>query len=178
MPRDYKHVHQSVKNPRSSRGMIGFYVGLTLGLGAALGVHLYHTQHLDEPSAIVTPPLALNAKPENLAHQPRFEFYEILPNALPESVSKERITPVSPPPTKRQHTAHYFIQAGAFRRANEADRLRAELALLGLEAAIEKSQDWYRVRLGPYRDISQLKTDKHRLPQKTKPLIYKVKSPS
>ena len=177
MPRDYKHVHQSTKNPHSSRGMIGFCLGLTLGLSTALSVHLYHTQDLDKPSAIADTSPAPGAKPENLAHRPRFEFYEILPNALPESGSKQRTTTPTLP-AKRQHSAHYFIQAGAFRHANEADRLRAELALLGLEAVIEKSQEWYRVRLGPYRDISQLKTDKYRLPQKTKPLIYKAKSSS
>jgi cell division protein FtsN len=48
----------------------------------------------------------------------------------------------------------YFIQVGAFARPDEAEQLRAKLALSGLTARItEREQSgriMYRVRLGPY----------------------------
>ena len=80
------------------------------------------------------------------------------------------------PQTSLQKSAQYFIQAGAFRESRQADRLRAELALLGLEAQIEHSANWHRVRLGPYKDKARLAADKRRLPGTTKALVYEAKS--
>lgn len=48
----------------------------------------------------------------------------------------------------------YFVQAGAYTRAEEAEQQRARLALMGLESRItEREQSGrtvYRVRVGPY----------------------------
>ena len=49
----------------------------------------------------------------------------------------------------------FYLQAGAFQKASDADNLKARLALAGLEAQIQtaKLDDqtvWHRVRLGPY----------------------------
>lgn len=59
---------------------------------------------------------------------------------------------------------NYFVQAGAFRRQNEADAQRAKLAMLGWEARIsEREQNGitvFRVRVGPFTkrdDAEQLK---------------------
>lgn len=55
----------------------------------------------------------------------------------------------------------YELQAGAFARMNDADRLRARLALEGLESRIQKVSiegrgDFFRVRLGPFERSDQL----------------------
>lgn len=51
----------------------------------------------------------------------------------------------------------YFIQAGAFQRADEAEAQRAKLAMLGLEArVVDREQSGrmiHRVRLGPFDKI-------------------------
>ncbi|MBV8248016.1 MAG: SPOR domain-containing protein [Comamonas sp.] len=59
---------------------------------------------------------------------------------------------------------NYFVQAGAFRRQNEAEAQRAKLAMLGWEARIsEREQNGitvFRVRVGPFGkrdDAEQLK---------------------
>ena len=59
---------------------------------------------------------------------------------------------------------NYFVQAGAFRRQNEAEAQRAKLAMLGWEARIsEREQNGitvFRVRVGPFTkrdDAEQLK---------------------
>ncbi len=48
----------------------------------------------------------------------------------------------------------YFVQAGAYARAEDADQQRAKLAILGLDARVtEREQSGrtvYRVRLGPF----------------------------
>ncbi len=48
----------------------------------------------------------------------------------------------------------YFVQAGAFRSAEEAEALRAKLSLMGLEARVsereQSGRQVFRVRLGPF----------------------------
>lgn len=55
---------------------------------------------------------------------------------------------------KRQFGSR-VLQVGSYKKLKDADQKRAELALLGLEATIEKAnvgnnQIWYRVNLGPF----------------------------
>ncbi|MGD2112802.1 MAG: SPOR domain-containing protein, partial [Gammaproteobacteria bacterium] len=55
----------------------------------------------------------------------------------------------------------YFLQVGSFRNGEQADRFKAELALLGLETSIQKvtidnKATWHRVRVGPYSDLEAL----------------------
>jgi cell division protein FtsN len=48
-----------------------------------------------------------------------------------------------------------LIQAGSFRSAEDADGLKARLAMLGMVARIQQvtvdDETWHRVRLGPYQ---------------------------
>jgi cell division protein FtsN len=50
----------------------------------------------------------------------------------------------------------YFVQAGAFRYATDADTQKAKLAMLGLDAKVSEREQGgrsvFRVRLGPYED--------------------------
>ncbi|MGB0764174.1 MAG: SPOR domain-containing protein, partial [Luminiphilus sp.] len=54
----------------------------------------------------------------------------------------------------------YVLQAGSFRSSEDADRRRGELALLGLEATIDRTESdngaWYRVYLGPFESRSKM----------------------
>ncbi len=54
----------------------------------------------------------------------------------------------------------YVLQVGSFKNLADAEKLKANLAFLGLEASIQhitiKNQLWHRVRFGPYRDKQQL----------------------
>ena len=54
----------------------------------------------------------------------------------------------------------YLLQAGSFRLQKDADRRRAELALLGLTAAIEETRGdnglWFRVYVGPFESRSAM----------------------
>ena len=60
----------------------------------------------------------------------------------------------------------YMLQAGSFRRVADAERLKGNLALRGLEARVESGnvngQTVYRVRIGPYpslQDTNQVRAD-------------------
>jgi len=54
---------------------------------------------------------------------------------------------------------HYFLQAGAFRKKSDAERLRARLALLGQVTRLEQGKvgqkTWHRVMIGPFADERQ-----------------------
>ena len=62
----------------------------------------------------------------------------------------------------------YLLQVGSFRKYEEADRLKAKLALIGLEAEIQtvrvaSDENWHRVRLGPFSDRRTLRETRERL---------------
>jgi len=115
---------------------------------------------------------------------PRFEFYKLLPEQEVE-VPRERETargqeaPADPPQggtapaTGDREPApggRYLLQAGSFRSHADADRLKASLALLGIEARIQQvelpgGETWHRVRIGPFSDRAEINRVRERLAQ-------------
>ena len=88
---------------------------------------------------------------------PRFVFDTVLPNEevdLTPDIEPAELT------TDGTHTADYLLQVGSFRQEEDADRRRGELALLGLEAAVELTNGdngrWYRVYMGPFASRSEI----------------------
>jgi cell division protein FtsN len=57
-------------------------------------------------------------------------------------------------------SGNYFLQSGSFASEVQADRLKAQLALLGLGASVQKvtinKNTIHRVRVGPFRDYTAL----------------------
>lgn len=94
----------------------------------------------------------------------RFDFYTLLPEREVIVPDAREVTPPPKPATKPGEKApsdtslppmeHYLLQAGSFRGSAEADRRRAQLLLLGLDARIEpvraNGDTWYRVHAGPF----------------------------
>jgi len=103
---------------------------------------------------------------------PRFTFYERLPNdeiIIPQEALEIEVdkNDDKEPLEKIAKAGSYVLQAGSFQEFTDADRRKAELALLGLESAIQKvsidKRNWYRVRIGPYTDLTQLNATRQRL---------------
>jgi len=71
------------------------------------------------------------------------------PTALPSASG-----PVTPAEDRPATESGYMLQAGAFRSSDDADGMRARLALLGFEARVVAAevggQPMYRVRIGPF----------------------------
>ncbi|MBI3545334.1 MAG: SPOR domain-containing protein [Gammaproteobacteria bacterium] len=92
--------------------------------------------------------------------KPKFDFYTILPET--ETVLPERhALKNKPPKSKSEEGVSYILQAGSFAGYEEADQLKAKLALAGLVAQIQKitiegKGEYHRVRLGPYENIDKL----------------------
>ena len=117
--------------------------------------------------------------------KPRFEFYSILPEmevpvhaeALPERTRGE------PAAKEPEEGGRYLLQVGSFRGAEEADRLKARLALLGMEARIQTvsvngRQTWHRVRIGPFASLREAYRTRDRLAQEEEmeAIVLKVSS--
>jgi len=105
---------------------------------------------------------------EDAKPQTSFDFYYILPElevAVPdrELASKTQEAKTSP----QQASIDYIIQAGAFRQHEQADNLKAKLALHGIIAYIQtvnnNNDTWHRVRIGPINNIAQLNQMRKRL---------------
>lgn len=62
--------------------------------------------------------------------------------------------------TKAPLTTQFFLQAGAFRKQADADKVRAQIILLGQSVQIEpgnvREETWYRVLVGPFASRDQL----------------------
>ncbi|BAV32378.1 sporulation protein [Sulfuricaulis limicola] len=91
--------------------------------------------------------------------KPKFDFYTILPET--ETVLPERRARAKPVQAKPEEGVSYILQAGSFAGFEEADNMKARLALGGLVAHIQKitiegKGEYHRVRLGPYENIDQL----------------------
>lgn len=122
--------------------------------------------------AVTTP--APKEPPKELAPPPpRYEFYNMLPAQkveIPPPPAPAAVAPATPPPvaatdippakpdvavtTQGATTGSRFeLQVGSFRRYEEADRRKAELALLGFSASIQSTnvngETWHRVKVGP-----------------------------
>lgn len=99
---------------------------------------------LSPPSqAVITPPADAPPKEQETA------------NLSPQKPLPENI----PTQEKKADAGRYWIQAGAFRSKSDAERTKARLAFLGLEAKMTTAEGWYRVRLGPldYSQAAQLR---------------------
>ena len=91
--------------------------------------------------------------------KPRFDFYKILPGSE-EATSEKSGKDAGKGSTPAAKEA-FFLQAGSFQNAPDADNLKATLALLGFEAVIETTTlpdkgVWHRVRVGPYTSVEEL----------------------
>src|SRR5258705_7806659 len=87
-----------------------------------------------------------------------------------EPVTEQQFKEAQQKPSTVQSQEAFFLQAGAFQNAPDADNLKARLALLGVEASIQTTalpdkSVWHRVRVGPYTAIDDLNRARNTLKQ-------------
>jgi cell division protein FtsN len=90
--------------------------------------------------------------------KPRFEFYKVLTDK-PDAASPAQVA--AKPANKAAAKENFFLQAGAFANSDDADKLKAKLAMLGMEASVQAATlpdktVWHRVRLGPYKSADEM----------------------
>ena len=168
MARDYK-----TRRPKSGgfSGWIGLGIGLGLGLAAAGLVYLRdHRPEGDAPHAVKAvrkhPRGAEPAEPDAGdaggvdAPKKPYDFYNMLPKF--EVIVPERDRDVKPDihPVPETRRGTYELQAGSYKNFADADRVRAQLALQGIESKVQKvsvdTDTWHRIRIGPISNLEEL----------------------
>lgn len=177
MSRDYKTPTNSQASDKSRNALLlGLFAGYALGLLSAIAIWMYIDR---SPSPFITNEKVVdNAPGKGAVNQiqkngqnsgsektgkaadgkPRFEFYKILPGTE-ETVTEQQFKQAG------QHAASgdkYFLQAGSFQKAEDADNLKAKLAMLGVEASVQAADlpgkgIWHRVRVGPFTGTEDMK---------------------
>jgi len=165
--RDYKTKRR--KNTGFS-GWTGVLCGLAVGLGVA-GI-VYIKDH--RPDAQITR-VGKADKKKSRANEPpdaeagdsstedpakSYAFYDMLPKfevVVPEKEKDVRPDIKSVPETRR---GTYVLQAGSYKNFADADRVRAQLALQGVESKVQKvsvdNDTWHRIRIGPISKLDEL----------------------
>lgn len=108
------------------------------------------------PSSATSPPQQAQASAEVEdtldESRPDIDFYERLRNS-------DLLVPV-PTIVEPREQVQYFLQAASFRSQDDANRARAELLLLNLEATVTEFQNngqiWHRIIVGPYEGQSRV----------------------
>jgi cell division protein FtsN len=157
-----KTRHSSQPMPGSIWGVFGLTVGLSVA--AAIYVKDREAQPLRPATTSSAPAPAPAAattvytvpeKPE-----PRFKFYDMLPNfefIIPE---EDTVVRNDSRPAPLDAPGIYVLQAGSFSSYTDADRMKARLAMLGIASRIQKvsvdDKKYNRVRIGPVDSLEQL----------------------
>jgi cell division protein FtsN len=162
MSKDYHKPPKNRGGNRKGSTFVGILIGLVLGLAIALGVAWYINKMpnpFKEKQQAATPPPPKTQPTAKVAEDkgPRFTFPEILKGEEKSAAKSEKSDKASTPTAREA----FFLQAGSFQNAPDADNLKARLALVGVEASIQTTNlpdkgVWHRVRVGPYTDVEEL----------------------
>jgi cell division protein FtsN len=174
MSKDYKRPEPKSRGGSGSL-LVGILIGLVLGLGIALVVAWYinkmpspfQGERKAAPSAKTDGAKSEKAAPPKgedkvakATEKPRFDFYKILPGAE-EPATDQQMKDAQKKSVATASKEKFFLQAGAFQNAPDADNLKARLALIGVEAMIQSTAvpekgTLHRVRVGPYTNVEEL----------------------
>jgi len=179
MPQDFRSRAQPTKivKKESTPAWVPFFYGFLLG-SFCVGLAWYQLTPVGTP--IVWPEFSkaenfeaqqMNTKKEAEPKKPRFDFYTILPE-MEFVISDDEVT--SPDvvnhaaPSAEPSVARYRLQVGSFKKVVDADRQKAHLALLGIEADIQKvdigqGDIYYRVLTKSVSGKSDLNTKRRLL---------------
>ena len=177
----YKNGNKSAAPQPGSSLLTGILIGVALGLAIAGGVAWYiqkspgqfmRTEKPAEktiPEKTATEKSAAPAPASGVSEgRPRFEFYKELTDKQDATLPGQKggagaLSPEdkSAPASTKAAQEIYFLQAGSFSSAEDADKLKASLAMLGMEASVEIATIpdkgvYHRVRLGPYKGAVEM----------------------
>ncbi|MGE8395490.1 SPOR domain-containing protein [Pseudomonas sp. BIGb0427] len=113
-------------------------------------------------SEVIVPPEAVPEKTPPVPAQPPVTPAEAakIDTARAQAALMGQTPPPAPPVIKPAATTQFFLQAGSFRKQADADKVRAQIILLGQAVKVEsgtvKEETWYRVLVGPFSNREQL----------------------
>ncbi len=154
----------------------GFVLGAVVS--TALGLRDYlpflDAQTGPSPNAAATAPPegdpGVAAEPAE-PPRPKYDFYTVLPEldqVIPDAELTEQAAAPPPVPTDTAtSSSRYFLQAGSFRDSNDAESMKAKLAMTGMRAGVTSvninGATWFRVRVGPFGNPQDLDAARRQL---------------
>jgi len=152
--------------------LLGALVGAALVFGGTLYMQQRNRPPSDEgarPEPRRTQPAAPHEANEAAAAETseRYDFYEMLPNFEVVVPEKDREVQRDVPATPVDRPGVYVLQAGSYRNESDAQRVRAQLALQGVDAKVQRvavdNDVWHRVRIGPINSLDEVNRLRKRL---------------
>ena len=149
-----------------------------ISLGLIIGLFVAFIIFLDQKIVKNARQQQQELKQQNDVSKPKFDFYTVLPERKVDIPDKPKLEQDVPNKKSGQKSSSQFmLQAGSFHKMQDADRQKAELALLGLEASIKSAKvngvTYHRVELGPFEDGGFFSQVERRLIQNDIPFIKK-----
>jgi cell division protein FtsN len=154
--------------------LYGFVAGLVAGLGIAVAVAVYLTNApIPFVNKVQRPTENVQPGADGKLPDPNKPLYGAPVTPPPPPAAKGDLPKIeSPAETKAaaekaamaaaaaDDGTRYVLQAGAFKTPEDADAMRARLAMLGLDSRVfpveQGGTTLYRVRLGPYGQIDDI----------------------
>lgn len=174
----------SAAKGNSAPAWLWFIIGAIFGAFTMALVFTWHNPNSKQEPATDGPKPVTNTDPKT--PKPRFDFYKLLQESetivpATETIGEGEKSPEHPATTNNME---YILQVGSFPNKPEADKLRAQLILLNLDAHIEsvelhKGEIWHRVIVGPFESQEKLASAKSSLVanQYTALVLKRVKTP-
>jgi len=164
---DLKNAGQEPR-PRRGRGLLWFIAGgivavVLLVAFPSIKDALKHAEQSTVEHAGNLKDRITKSKPGTAATAggPHFDFYQLLSHPtqiLTSHESSEVATPPSSGPVSQPGS--YVLQVASFRNGHDAQALKAQLALWGVNAKVQsvdvQGETWHRVRVGPVSDLKKL----------------------
>lgn len=187
MKPDMKNSDTEGKSRR--RGALWFAAGIVVTLIVVFSFPAIHdalenvgettVQKAKNLQAQITRPSAAAAS--SSGRNPTFDFYRLLSHPTQILTSRESgeikgsadsRTPISEP-------GRYVLQVASVKDAENAERLKAKLALWGIRSHIQtvevKGATWHRIRVGPISRLKQLNALREKLDARgLRPLLIRV----
>jgi cell division protein FtsN len=148
----------SAPKGKQAPAWLWFTIGAICG---AFGMALAFTLHNPKAPTDVSAQEQTPAANESKTPKPRFDFYKLLQESEQIVPATETIGDTEKTPEHPASNIEYILQVGSFPNQAEADKLRAQLILLNLDAHIEsveihKGEIWHRVVVGPFDSQEKL----------------------
>jgi cell division septation protein DedD len=185
MAKDFKNSPKPKDKPKKKSGGFPGWGWFVFGALAAvvvvkLGPVLWQAEmnagkHGARPTVAAAAPTTAPAA----STAPHYDFYKMLPSFQVVIPGQDKDVHSGNLTTPVEQPGSYILQVGSFPNFADADRMKATLALQGIESSIQQVQvnngsTWNRVRIGPIRDLKELNTVRAKLAQDhIEPLIIK-----
>ena len=188
MAKDYKNSPRPKDKPKKKKGGFPGWGWFLLGIIATIALikggpllwqaELHAGRHTTVKNATPTAGTLATATPA-ASTKPHYDFYKMLPSFQVVIPGQDKDVKSGNASAPVQQPGSYILQVGSFPSYADADKMKATLALQGIESSIQQVQvnngaTWNRVRIGPIKDLKELNSIRATLAQDhIEPLVIK-----